>query len=256
MFQFTPLIGIPLLVLAHVLADLVVIPFSAPRWPSPGVMAFFALTFAQVSLIGIWVGIGRCWLLLRLIVGAIVVALEYALAVAFKDANLEILFLMGGSAVAAAIALLVSRLWHVRLIRLDISKLTDATEGLKFSIRHLLYLTIAVAMLLTIGRSVSVNLGTPEEWPFIIALSICFASIALTSVWASLGTGIVPVRMLVLLLISYGTGFIPPYYWVSIRGGFIAFPILTGLLGLIGGGSVLVCRACGYRVVQMQHEAR
>ena len=111
-------------------------------------------------------------------------------------------------------------------------------------------------MLLTLGRSLSNYLHWPDDWAFILTICICFATISLAAVWASLGMRSVRFRLLVLIALACVTGLIPPFGWQNmIEHGYIAFPILTALMSLFVGLTLLAMRWCGYRVVRLPTES-
>ena len=244
------------LIALHVLTSLTLGLVSTDRWPEPATVMYVALVFAQTCLIGIWAGIGRGWLPIRLVGAAIGVGCVFGLMSLFMRTGEEAFYMLGGSAAVAAGALLVSRIWRVQLMRFEQGQQAEAAEGFKFAIRHLLYLTLVVAVLLTVGRALSNYLRWPDDWAFILTICVCFAAIALAAVWASLGMRWVGFRLLVLIALASATGLIPPFASKnSIEYGYIAFPIHTALMGLFVGLTLLVFRWCGYRVVRLPAES-
>ncbi|MEK6237913.1 MAG: hypothetical protein N2C14_24645, partial [Planctomycetales bacterium] len=124
-------------------------------------------------------------------------------------------------------------------------------EGFQFSIRHLLYLTLLVAVLITLGKAIPRQQFPSDELIAGATLCVCFGSIAVAAVWASLGVGSPLIRTPILLLFAGGVGMIPPYY-LGIENWYVAFPCLTGFMAFVVCLSLLVYRGCGYRVTRRE----
>ena len=205
-----------------------------------------ALIFCQTSLLGAWCGLGPTYWLFRLIGlagGAAYLAIELGLGIGELEGEIILLVVVATGVVAGVTW--VFRLLNVVISRLD-SNEEDAREGLQFSIRHLLLLTLAVACLLTVGRLLAPVLIGIEMLADVIVLALCYSAVSLTSLWAILGLGHPGLRVFVVFFIAVGAGYFAGYtvdneivFWVSTT-------VLQAVLLLL---SLTVVRQTGYRVL-------
>ncbi|MEK6233435.1 MAG: hypothetical protein N2C14_01885, partial [Planctomycetales bacterium] len=125
MQPWNPRVAVPLLIAFHVLALTGFVSLLDPGGPaaSPTEVLFLGIVFGQATLIGIWVGLGNWWFLLRLVGGAIGVVAQVLLIHLLTRGpgsvgELVMFFsYFAGSATVVAITLLIARRWNVALAR-------------------------------------------------------------------------------------------------------------------------------------------
>jgi hypothetical protein len=178
-------------------------------------------------------------------VGAVGLYLQLGLGISELDFEVFVL-------VAFATSLVAIVSCGVRLLAADLSceETTSETivEGLQFSIRHLMALTLVVACLITVGKLLAPVIDGLDTLAQISVLSICYAAVAVTAIWAVLGLGNPWIRCVFVILISIRAG---------IAGGFVidganelgfwsATTVMQGVLLIL---SLAVMRLVGYRLV-------
>jgi hypothetical protein len=136
--------------------------------------------------------------------------------------------------------------------------LSPISQRFQFSIRHLLSITVVVAVVLAIGRGVRAFTDT-ESNVFVVSIAILVSwiiMVELASLWAALGIGQPMRRLAVVIPAAFVVGPISVYY----RTNVIPVPVdwkmyanesaLFGLQAIITACSLLVIRSCGYRLVR------
>ena len=214
--------------------------------PSVPLAFFVGLVFAQASLLGVWSGLaaGPWWLRL-IVLGVGSGCLGIGVGIAIGEADWETFFIFAFTSVTVTAVLTVFRCIRFR-IGLPTSECNDRTE-LQFSIRHLLILTVVVAVMLAVGRNLKFSLSDIGEVPFLVILASAYALVGVLSPWAILGGRLVVVRGMFLLAVATGAGWgvgqmvsFAVVYWIGMA--------LTE--GVLLVASLLVVRSCGYRLMR------
>jgi hypothetical protein len=254
--MFSTKTKVGLLLVGHVVAGILAAVFCEGRpFPNPVTVLLLSLILGGDGLLGIWLVFSRVGWWKR--TGAILAAVLYLWvlgSIAFKH---EVLFVVPAALPIALVALglAVFRRKGLRIALVSPS----AVEGLQLSIRHLLGCTALVAVLLTIGRGIRAI--TTEHRAVFIGLILVPAvigtaamGVALTSLWASLGTGRPSQRLLVVFVVAALVGPMQPYYLapMGLQNGaeFIAWTVMSTMIAVIINGSLLVVRSGGYRLVR------
>lgn len=229
----------------HGIAGIVAASLSADA-PAPSSAVFIALVFCQTSLIGMWGGFGHAHGTLRVVgvvLGIILLWALLGLGIRALD-SLTFLLVFIATSVVALVTWGVRRL-KARLVRIGAAS-GVASEGLQFTIRHLLLLTFVVACLLSVGKLFAPYLMTVDVAMRVVVLALCFVAVALSAMWAMLGFGSPLWRLAPVLLVSGGAGGVAAYVFAHGSDAFwISLPLLEAALLLISLG---VLRGSGYRL--------
>jgi hypothetical protein len=226
-------------------------PPSAPPIDLPS-YCYFSLTFAQLSLLGIWLGLGRAYWIVRIPVVLFLTALLPIAMHAFVGGGASewVAWSMLGTfqMLAVAIPLLI-----VRSLGTSFSKVQlPATQaGVQFQIRHLLQWTVAAAFLLTFLRWV-VHSGGAWGIPhteIILLLAILAVSNAIVGhmgLWGVMGKGTILLRAgsLAAVILVLGAVFASDKPW-----GKTEQMIVLALQAAIVVLSLLTVRGAGYQLV-------
>jgi hypothetical protein len=159
---------------------------------------------------------------------------------------------MGGAEPAAAPVCFALLRWRwVRLEHRSSWETLPAANDLQFSLRFLIGLTVIVALLLALGRIIQ---GLGQETHSILIVAFVFALVALLAsllvVWSCLGPGRVVVRGPAMLGGMMALGLVIPHYLGGPEWRFAIWPALLALIATFTGGSLVVVRSCGYRLVR------
>lgn len=240
--------AIPILVLVHIVAAAMSWFFSVDR-PAFSTAIFFGVLFCQASLVGIWSGLGMThWALRMMGLTGGTVCLAFELGTAIDHLDVEIFVIVAVPSVLVASVTWVVRLAKGNMRRVGRGQMEDNQEALQFSIRHLMILTFLVACLLAVGKILTprvVGMGNGME---VALLGLCYAAVALTSVWAMLGSGRPVMRGIFVFLIAvpagYGGGYLidgpaDSLFWLS----------TTVIQAALLVGSLYAVRLAGYRFV-------
>ena len=164
--------------------------------------------------------------------------------------------LPGTSSVTVAVAtasLVVVRAMGGKLTRQvhNGSPAQPETERLRFSIRGLMLVTAAFALLSSVTRAFQVlHLPDNRLTPLIVFLSLCFVTIGFVGLWAVLGKARPLERVTVVLVISPNLGVFFALAANAHEAGW-AYVILSMLLNSVALlVSLFVVRSCGYRFVR------
>lgn len=214
--------------------------------------ALSGLWVGQMSLLGIWSGLGTTGHWKRLVGAVLGVGILYLwVGIVSGDWSMEQLVVPGAFTAFVATPLLIARACRI-VIQADSSAITLASR-LQFSIRHLLVLTSVVACVIALGKVVQPRI---REWFNASEIVFYAASLILLGVvssWLILATK---------RPVSYGVGLVA----MSACSGY--FPGLSSIFGVTASGmtaftatstsvvvvSLLVVRRCGYRLVQLRKE--
>jgi hypothetical protein len=147
-------------------------------------------------------------------------------------------------------ALLVVRALGVRLIRFDRRCLPAApkSEGLRFSIRSLMLLAAAVALLSAGARAI-------QETPVHDVLAnvvwcMCSVGVGLVALWAALGSGRPLWRAPIVFVLSLVLGALFTFASHFVRAAQVCILLIMLLSSTLLVSSLLVVRSCGYRFVR------
>ena len=235
------------LLVVHCVGGILSAVLSANR-PAVSSAILIALVLSQSSLLGMWGGLGHSHWMIRLLLVLVSTVYLYAeLGLGIGELDWEIYFL-----VALATFLVGFVCWIIRLVRAvlrtDVHVLANTREGLQFSIRHLMQLTIVVACLMTIGKLLAPSVRGLDSMAQLSTLGLCYAAVALTSIWAILGLGHPAFRSVFVILIAVAAGLAGGY--VTDRGSHLGFWASTTVLqAAMLVGSLFVIRGMGYRLV-------
>jgi len=214
--------------------------------PSLPLALFVGLAFAQSSLLGIWAGLGGGAWWLRL-VGLAVASSCLAVGVCICVNELEWagFFLFTFTAVVLMVVLAIFRCFRFRIC-FPASEF-DARTELQFGIRHLLILTVVVAVTFAVGRHVRLSLSDIQMLPRVVIIASAPFLVGVLSPWAMFGERLLVIRGVILLVIAAGAGWgldrmlgIGSAFWVVIS---LAEAVLLM-------ASLFVVRLCGYRLMR------
>jgi hypothetical protein len=122
------------------------------------------------------------------------------------------------------------------------------TEGFRFSIRGLMIVTAAVALLSAGARALQEN-----QAHFVLLMvvwALCFVAVGLAALWAGLGVGHPQRRGLVVFALSPVLGVSFAFAARAHRAGWVYILLIMLLFPALLLGSLLVVRSCGYRLVR------
>ncbi len=239
---------VPILVLlfVHVVAG-VVSGFLSEDEPAVSSAIFLGIISCQTCLLGMWTGLGRTHWVVRLsglAVGSTYLAVELGLGVDALDVEFLVLAIL--PCVLVALVTWLVRRFKGALRRGEVDQ-TNLKEGLQFSIRHLMFLTFVVACLTTVGKLLAptwADIGALTTT--VVVVGLCNASVALTSIWAVLGTGRPFVRSMFVVVIAIFSGLFAEY--VMDQGDEMPFWLSTICLqAVLLVSSLAVIRRVGYR---------
>jgi hypothetical protein len=205
-----------------------------------------ASALCQAVLISLWgssPGVSAGGRMAGLVAGA-----AYLEALFPGDSRREFLGMSTITIVVSTAALLVVRAMGVRLTRRgDPGRPARAeAEGLRFSIRGLMLLTAAVAVLSAGARILR------ESYQRLLLLSavwtLCFVTVGLVALWAALGDARPLRRCPVVLALSPVLGALFAYAADAHPAGRVYITLTMLLHPALLLGSLLVVRSCGYRL--------
>jgi len=188
------------------------------------------------------------WRLLGVLVGSIYLFFLSGLGIDVLDEIFFFLVMLSTFAVAGVT-------WGVRLLKSTVIRRYDPNqiaikEKLQFTIWQLMLFTFVVACLLTIGKQLVPFFDDIYDIAMVSFLALCFITVALTSIWAMLGTGNLILRSIIVLIIAVISGSAFSYY---VLGGMFPFfffwtsiTIMQALLLIVSLG---VLRRLGYRLL-------
>ena len=204
--------------------------------------------FVQASLLGIWLGLGKCPHITRVMsvpLGVIILYLYMGLA--SGDWSGEIVIVLGVSIAFVSTPLLLARCFRIA-IQVDSSPTTLASH-LRFSIRHLLILTLVVACAITLGRIVLQDNPQRHFMLGLMTYGTIFQMMGVVPVWLILATKQPVLYGLGLVTISACAGYT--------LGWMVDLPVRVQAMVILATWSsvvvisLLVVRHCGYRLVRL-----
>jgi hypothetical protein len=230
-------------------------------WPIWVSIWYMALLCSQVLLLGTWLGLSATswW---RKIVGlAAGIGWLAALSLApgpppNTSAALTLVAIHASAVFVIAVCFAFLRWRWVKLEHRSGAETLPAASDLQFSLRSLIGLTVTVALLLALGRIIQ---GLGEETPSLLIVAFVFALVALLAslllVWSCLGPGRIVVRGPTMLGGMMALGLVIPYYLGGPTWRFVIWPALLALIAAFTGGTLVVVRSCGYRLVRREASA-
>lgn len=231
---------------------------------------YYVITNSHFWLIAIWGGLGRSSLGKRF-AGAIGL-LFYLFLIEFLFYFLVVvrlnmiifgfgLFIHYLICMATAVGVfLFIRRRKCKLRKYKREMLVASDKPYQFTIRSIILLTVAIALVLTFGKIIrAIDLDTIPSveayWfsPFAIlrvGVSIlCFVPVCVATVWATLSRKHPTPRILVVLTFALCVGLVPPFYFSREGLNYILGPLSMLLTSLTVMGTLLVVRSWGYRFV-------
>jgi hypothetical protein len=249
------------LLVGHVVVGPVVavVTWLAGTDSTPWTAAFSGIVFSQASLLGIWgsLGTGSWW---RRVI-AVVIGVGYLgllLGASFAELDHITFSWVFAATTMSALPLLLARFFRVA-IRLD-STTVGSPERTKFSIRHLLTLTLVVAVLIATRNCVEPYAIEVIETPDGAVLNyldeavydwlspIVVAGLSILPIWFVLATKqpMLPCVGLLAAAVSAGN-WLARFYDDAVSLGVI-FTISEAMVVAV---SLFVIRSCGYRLVRL-----
>ena len=211
-------------------------------------MPFFALALCQALLLSLWGAFSqaRPWMRLAgLVSGAI-----YLEALVPSHFRREFLGTSTITIVVTTSTLLLVRWLGLRLIRKDDydQSARQETEGLRFSIRGMMVLTAAVAVLCAVARALQES--PTRLFLLLLVWALCFVAVGLVSLWALLGDADPLRRGPVVFVLSPALGAFFAFAANAHEAGWTYILLIMLLYPAALLGSLLVVRSCGYRLVR------
>lgn len=250
-----------LLLVAHLAGDAPVAAISnfPQRTSSTTLQAVFAYLAGQSVLLGLWIALGISTVprrILGIVSGLLLVWCTWLPFLEDETDRMLAALLITTLALGMAGPLLIVQRGRARLSWFADPPSAPSLEGLRFSVRHMLLLTLVVGVLLSLRRILQTLDDTLLERLVVLAvIGICFVVVGLTSVWACLGVGGPIARLFLLLLVSAAASLVFFYcFWDDATGLIPAFAVTT-LQTFLVAGSLLIARACGYRLVKIGPES-
>ncbi|MEX0711475.1 MAG: hypothetical protein WD278_03950 [Pirellulales bacterium] len=242
-------------------------------------LAAMGLAAAQLSLLGIWIGLARASLRRRLGVAVLAIcgatslmtiafaayfqALHPSYRLGLMDAFLfwpPFAISNTGKFAGAAAAVLFLPLWRVQLHQARDLGPSPPGSGFRFSILHVMLLTLVVGLFLAVGQHIRGFFGTGLQGEFSSSFYLLLqftgapagvaqaAALALLAMWASLAADRPHWRVAAALALSLVVGLAAPFLLASSRGEFIFSILYATVHTAIVVASLLVVRSCGYRL--------
>lgn len=250
-----------LLVAAHLVA-LPVLTSAAfgTSWPNPAGTIHLSLVFADGGLLGLWAALGTARRWIRLVITGFGMICLFLAAIVAENRPIDFDELAMMAVLIAAptgvvfVVLTALRSGRRALCLTRSRMLPGSSEGLQFTIKHLLIATAVVAVVLSCGKAVQVWHASGTTWiemaVVIAVVCPCLVLVELATFWGSLGIGRPLPRLLVVVPTAFVIGLVPPFYFMAGLGTtfFVAWSCVTGCQALITAGTLLVVRSSGWRL--------
>lgn len=245
------------LVLAYVAVCLstLMLPWRPPPNGIDWAGAFgIGVIFCQTGLLGIWSGLGTSvwWVrLLGLIAGMVCLATLLDLCTGGPEPDNHLILALA-TVLVVGMSLIV-RCFRVRICLTPVPK-TAATR-FQFSIRQLLILTFAVACLVPLGKWLGPDwlFATEPSLSLDILAGVVLGTVGVISIWPALGTRHPILPCLIVTTIAAGLGFCVAKVYPSFFDVTALWMTLTSVEAVSLVASLLVVRACGYRLVRLPY---
>ena len=274
------------LLVGHLLVTALVLA-AASLLPQFGLLSF--LTSGQVALFGVWAGLVsvNLWqkrlgaIAVGVAYGALFVSLQYFIRV--LSSNMigwdsvqvwdflwnSLLGYLFNSAVFVSIQIvaittalqLMQRVWKIHLHHYRAVAPAPTTEGVQFSIRHLIVLTATIGVVVVIGTYMRRTLPTEPtasnrvmlNWIVLCHLTImtiCSVLIALPAVWSTMTPARPRLRIVTAVVLSLFIGLVNPFVFSRPWDSYLISPLYTAGTMLVVIISLLFFRQCGYRLTR------
>lgn len=260
-------IRLTLLLVGHVLllagASLLCAILPSYRWQAFGLAAVLP---AQACLIGVWLGMGKSRTYLKGFVAfGSVIGLGLVLAAnlsASSRGQFNLLWYLPVSTgfiaapmTATAILLFVAQKRTRGSLQRCCGAQPSRVEAFQFGVRHLFLVTLAVAVLLGLGKGAPRLLADAEAVVGPVAglglVGTVWATVTLAVVWATLGKQRPRERVAAAMALAFFGGVVPPYYFGEDLQtvAFWGFALAALAMAIVMATSLLVARSAGYRFV-------
>jgi len=250
-------IGITLVIVAHFLVGaLAVYLANELRYFRPAVLFFGATIGAQICLLGMWGALAGVSRWQRVVVVLLGVAWIWIVVVR-TDKSIDSLH---GLFPALLILLATSVAWAggsvLRYAGLELARVEGDSPasgaGLRFSLRQLLGLAAAITLLLALGRFLRATADAQSL--LVVVLTWCVMILAVVTVgmlpwWAVMGKTRPLLRLVAMVCCALLAGALFAWLQNGPLWRFISWPTALVLQASVTTASLLVVRACGYRLV-------
>jgi hypothetical protein len=245
---------IKLLIVLHLVGVPYLSHLSAGHyWPHLSAVAAHAAQGADAALVGLWAALGRTPIWLRFPV-AIVALTGLWLSMALDPNSSSTVAMRWNLLYACLPAIAVFgaiRCFRWQNKRVYVYRDMQSPERFQLTIKQLLILTTAVAVVFAIGRGLYVSnhtggIGYMFARP--IVTSSCSAAVGLAVFWAALGIGRPLWRLLLVVPASGLVGFVPPLYHPWVAPVAIDWVRMMWIEAAITAATLLVVRSCGWRL--------
>jgi hypothetical protein len=216
-----------------------------------------SLAFCQSCLLAFWVEMSHTALWRRLLGLGGGLSYFWLLTATWRQ-DFTLFFALAFTTGIVMVALFVVRFWRIDLRRATDQSTHQNRQGLQFSIRGLMLLTIAVGLLITPAKGLRQMILYSDygQTTFLLMLSASLAATGLASFWATLGLPRPVARSIALIVMSLCLGWFLCYvYSASTWSEYFLILSIMFLHSLALLGSLLVIRSCGYRLVKRDRNA-
>jgi len=219
------------------------------------------LLFAQIALLIMWthLGPGRWfvrWPLIGLLAwGVATVANDQYLFFSawIQSPNNRAAQLLVSQMAVVFLGVLTIQLCGFRLRKLE--QVEVPGRRWQYSLRSLLVTVLLSGVAVRVAQLIYAHvLQQPRlsEWIAIGSVAIPLGIVPLLALWATLCPGRCGLRLLVFALVAPALGVAGPYMCGHLKE-WPGFVIWTGMEAAVIGGSLLIVRACGYRIVRLKY---
>jgi hypothetical protein len=229
--------------------------FDKPFWVS---LPMIGLVCSEALLLGMWLGLSRTpwWLKLIGFVSGMSWLTFLAFAPVLREARFTQIDDTGGPILAVVFAVALASLCHrsfvAQLVHRDQWPQRPLADEMQFTLKSIIALTFAVAALLGLRSLVRLAFQWRSDDEIILLVLGFIAVLAWTLLlWSCLGQGSTSVRIPVMLVAMAALGLIFPYYTGGPSWGYATWPALMVTIAGYAAGSLVVVRACGYRLVSV-----
>jgi len=212
------------------------------------IVPLVATALCQALLLALWGAMSQVSPWKR--IAGLVAGAVYLEALMPHDRTREFLGISTITIAVTTLTLLTVRALGVRLTRQDdpLQPAPAETEGLRFSIRGIMLVTGAVALLSALARVLH---ESPRDiFLLMVVWALCFVTVGLVALWASLGNARPRLRGPVLFALSPVLGAFFAFAAGAHAAGWVYISLIMLLYPTLLFGSLLVVRSRGYRLVR------
>ncbi len=238
---------------------LIALSFPALQNWAWAVVSYLDLVCSEVLLVGMWLGLGaaRWWARLAgLLAGTVWLGCISLAPAPYQslEAVPTLAALLGVPVLVVAGSCAVCRRWFAKVEYRSQWQSRSVSQELQFTLKSMIGLTFAVALLLALGKFMR-SISPVSEFVIIVFILALLAVLATGMLlWASLGPGRAIVRVPIIVAGMGLLGLLPPYYMGGPAFRFLIWPSLMSLVAVGTAGSLLVVRSCGYRLTRIRSE--